>query len=86
MTYIGHRRQSRRRCGGGRTSPPSPKKWFKEDIVYQVEDGFFLIVNWDNIKHDLPGQLKMSPAAVVPQTNRRDRIILDLSFPVRVAA
>ena len=52
---------------------------FNEDSAYQVKAGFSRIVNWDNIKHELPAQLKVSPAAVVPQTKRRDRIILDLS-------
>ena len=32
----------------------------------------------------MPPGLKISPVAVVPQTNRRDHIILDLSFAVRV--
>jgi hypothetical protein len=39
---------------------------------------------WDDIKHDLPKKLKISPVAVVPQPNRPGRIILDLSFPVRL--
>ena len=57
---------------------------FEEDIAYQVKAGFARIVYWDDIKEHLPPQLKISPVAVVSQTNRRDRIILDLSFPVRV--
>jgi hypothetical protein len=61
-------------------------KLFEEDVTYQVEAGFSRIVNWDDIKDNPPAQLKVSPAAVVPQAKRRDRIILDLSFPVRVGA
>ena len=55
-----------------------------EDVQYQVNAGFARIVRWDDIKDHIPPQLKISPVAVIPQANRRDRIILDLSFPVRV--
>jgi hypothetical protein len=53
-----------------------------EDVQYQVDAGFSRIVMWDNIKHNTPSKLKVSPLAVVPQPNRRGRLILDLSFPV----
>ena len=59
-------------------------KLFEEDIAYQVDAGFAKIVLWDNIKHRPPSTLKISPVAAVPQTNRRPRIILDLSFGVRM--
>jgi hypothetical protein len=39
-------------------------------------------VLWEDLKKDMPPSLKISPVAAVPQTNRRARIILDLSFPV----
>jgi hypothetical protein len=54
-----------------------------EDIAYQVEAGFTKVVYWEDIKDDLPEHFKVSPVAVIPQTGRRGRIILDLSFPVR---
>jgi hypothetical protein len=54
-----------------------------EDIEYQVKAGFTEIVFWDEIKDNLPAPFKISPVAVIPQTGRRGRIILDLSFPVR---
>eukprot|EP00978_Attheya_sp_CCMP212_P045423 scaffold345841_cov51-Attheya_sp.AAC.1 len=54
-----------------------------EDVKYQVDAGrFSRIVLWDDIKHKPPAKLKVSPLAVIPQTNRRGRLILDLSFPV----
>lgn len=56
-----------------------------EDVAYQVKAGFSRIVAWDDIKGSLPAKLKISPLAVVPQTNRRGRLILDLSFPVQRA-
>jgi hypothetical protein len=54
-----------------------------EDVEYQVQAGFSQVVLWDTIKHNLHRNFKISPVAVVPQLNRRGRIILDLSFPVR---
>ena len=62
----------RRRCDGD----------FKGDIGYQVVAGFSRSVDCDDTKNNLPAQLKVSPAAVVPQSMRCNRIILDLSFPV----
>jgi hypothetical protein len=58
-------------------------KLVHEDIAYQVKAGFTEVVFWDEIKDDLPAHFKVSPVAVIPQTGRRGRIILDLSFPVR---
>jgi hypothetical protein len=55
---------------------------FEEDIAYQVKAGFCEIMPWEQLKRLRPNSLKISPVAVVPQRNRRGRIILDLSFPV----
>ena len=55
---------------------------FAEDIAYQVTAGFSKVVLWDDIKQLRPRNLKISPVALIPQTGRRGRIILDLSFPV----
>ena len=57
---------------------------FEEDIAYQVKAGFSNVVLLDDIIDNLPPKLKVSPVAAVPQKNRRPRIILDLSFPVKV--
>jgi hypothetical protein len=53
-----------------------------EDVDYQVGAGFSEIVMWDDIKEHLHVNFKVSPLAVIPQTNRRGRLILDLSFGV----
>ena len=53
-----------------------------EDIEYQVEAGFSKIMMWSDIKDLRPRNLKISPMAVVPQQDRRGRLVLDLSFPV----
>ena len=66
---------------------PEALELFQEDVVnYQVKAGFCKIVKWDDIKDDLPPQLKISPVAAVPQVGRRPRIILDLSFGVRMGS
>jgi hypothetical protein len=41
-------------------------------------------MRWDDIKNNLPPSFKRSPVAVIPQEDRRGRIILDLSFAVRL--
>jgi hypothetical protein len=55
-----------------------------EDLAYQVKAGFSKIMRWDDIKNNLPPSFKISPVAVIPQEGRRGRIILDLSFAVRL--
>jgi len=62
---------------------PESLALFEKDVAYQVEAGFCEITSWDDVCATRPRQLKISPVAVVPQRNRRGRIILDLSFPVR---
>ncbi len=55
---------------------------FKEDIAYQVKAGFSRVMLWEDLQRLRPTNLKILPVAVVPQTGRQGRIILDLSFPV----
>jgi CCR4-NOT transcriptional regulation complex NOT5 subunit len=61
---------------------PESLELIQEDIAYQVRAGYAEVVEWAWLKDNLPAQLKISPLAVVPQANRRGRMILDLSFPV----
>jgi hypothetical protein len=61
---------------------PKAMALVKEDVAYQVRSRYAQIVEWDWLKRNLPSQLKVSPLAVIPQQNRRRRMILDLSFPV----
>ena len=57
-------------------------KLVHEDVQYQVEAGFCEVCTWEDLKQKWPENLKVSPVAVIPQTGRQGRIILDLSFPV----
>jgi hypothetical protein len=69
---------------GPHTSALTPEavSLIEEDVAYQVRAGYAEVVLWDSLKAKMPPQLKVSPLAVVPQQNRRGRMILDLSFPV----
>jgi hypothetical protein len=40
---------------------------FVKDIEYQIKAGFCRVFMWEDIKHCLPANLKISPVAVVPQ-------------------
>jgi hypothetical protein len=55
---------------------------FAEDIKYQIKAGFCWVFPWEELKHCLPENLKISPVAVVPQVGRRGQIILNLLFLV----
>ena len=70
---------------GAHRSATSPESiaLVKEDVAYQVQAGYAEIVRWEDLRRLRPKNLKVSPLAVVPQRNRRGRMILDLSFAVR---
>jgi hypothetical protein len=40
---------------------------FVKDIEYQIKAGFCRVFLWEDIKHHLPANFKISPVAVVPQ-------------------
>lgn len=52
------------------------------EVEEKVKKGQARLVTWDDIKHDPPEQLKISPIAMIPHKSRLFRAILDLSFPV----
>ena len=64
---------------------PGARALIDEEMQYQILAGFSEMVNWSDIRSRLPENLKVSPLAVIPQVGRRDRLLLDLSFPVQVA-
>eukprot|EP00957_Ditylum_brightwellii_P114486 8729312-Ditylum_brightwellii.AAC.1 len=61
---------------------PDAMKLRHEDVQYQVEAGLYEVCTWEELQQKWPENLKVSPVAVIPQTERRGRIILDLLFPV----
>jgi hypothetical protein len=56
----------------------------KGEIAEKVRVGQCRVVNWDDIKHNPPAQLKISPLAMIPHKSRQFRAILDLSFRIRL--
>jgi hypothetical protein len=40
---------------------------FVKDIEYQINAGFCRVFPWEELKHHLPANLKISPVAVGPQ-------------------
>jgi hypothetical protein len=53
-----------------------------EEVAAKVRAKQARIVYWDDIKHNPPPQLKVSPISMVPHKSRRYRTILDLSFAI----
>ena len=52
----------------------------KEEVAYEVKAGYAEVISGDKLFQTRPSNLKVSPLTVVPQRNRRGRIILDLAF------
>ena len=64
---------------------PAAAELIWEDIQYQVDAGFVRVVPEQELfGGSTPKELKISRVAVVPQENRRDRIILNLSADVEM--
>jgi hypothetical protein len=77
------------RQAGPHVSAKTPEnvQLIEEDIEYQKKAGFVEVVTEAELfGDDPPAELKLSRVAVVPQTNRRGRIILNLSAPVVVSS
>ena len=55
----------------------------KEEVAYEVKAGYAEVISGDKLFQTRPSNLKVSPLTVVPQRNRRGRIILDLAFAAR---
>jgi hypothetical protein len=73
-------------CGEGRAQSATLNEsiaLIAEDVAYQVKAGYAEVVLWSDLCKSRPKNLKVSPLAVVPQRNRRGRMILDLSFAVQ---
>jgi hypothetical protein len=57
---------------------------FAAESAKKVKVGQAKLVLWDDIKHDPPPQLKISPIATIPHKSKAFRSILDLSFCLRL--
>ena len=63
---------------------PEAIEHFTKEVAEKVASGQARVVNWEDIKHDPPKQLKISPIAAIPHKSKAFRSILDLSFQLRL--
>jgi hypothetical protein len=63
---------------------PDAISQLESEIADKVKCGQCKVVLWDEIKHNPPKQLKISPLAMIPHKSRKYRAILDLSFRLRL--
>ena len=63
---------------------PKAIEQLKGEIADKVKEGQCKVVLWDDVKHDPPKQMKVSPLAMIPHKSRGFRAILDLSFKLRL--
>jgi hypothetical protein len=57
---------------------------FKVEVQDKVEKGQACVVLWDDIKLNHPHQFKVLPVAAIPHKSQAHRLILDLSFALRL--
>ena len=62
---------------------PEAAKACRLEALEEARDGMCKIVAWEDIKHNPPENLKISPIGAVPHKSRKYRMILDLSFKIR---
>lgn len=58
---------------------------FATKISEKVVADHARVIKWDDIKHNPPGQLKISPIAAVPHKSKPNRSILYLSFSIQLS-
>ena len=56
----------------------------RNKALERVKDKCAWLVKWDNIKHNPPINLKISPIAAIPHKSRAFQMILDLSYNIEV--
>lgn len=57
----------------------------QQEVAKKVATGQACLVDWNDIKHNPPSQLKVSPISMIPHKLRKYRTILDLSFVICLA-
>ncbi len=63
---------------------PEALKHFAEEIKEKLQTKQARLIAWDDIKDNPPPQLKISPIAAIPHKSKAFRLILDLSFRLRL--
>ena len=59
---------------------PEAIQHFAQEVHEKLKSKQARIIRWDDIKHNPPPQLKISPIAAIPHKSKAYRSILDLSF------
>jgi hypothetical protein len=62
---------------------PNALKCLIAETETKIKNGFAKIVQWKDIKNNIPPKLKISPLAMIPHKSRKYRGILDLSFQLK---
>jgi hypothetical protein len=63
---------------------PEAKLYLQNETHHKVKEGFAKLVTWKQIKNSIPNNFKLSPVATVPHKSRDFRVILDLSFQLKI--
>jgi hypothetical protein len=63
---------------------PIAQECLQQETQDKVKGGYAKIVQWKDIKSNIPDNLKISPIAMIPHKSRKFRAILDLSFQMRI--
>ena len=56
----------------------------RNEALERVKDGCAKLIKWDDIKHNPPTNLKVSPLAAIPHKSREFCMILDLSYNIKI--
>ena len=63
---------------------PEAMAHFASEVAEKVKAGQARTIRWEDIRHDPPAQLKISPIAAVPHNSKPFRSILDLAFALKL--
>ena len=71
---------------GAHPSAKNPEAYLtcRTEDLERVMEGCCKIVKWEDIKHNPPANLKISPITAIPHKSRQFRMILDMSFELKV--
>ena len=64
---------------------PDVIKQIQVEVQEKAARGFAKICTWEELKKNLPTALKLPPLVVIPHKPRKYRVILDLSFALKLA-
>ena len=65
-------------------STPAASKACRREALERVKEGSCRLVKWNDIKHNPPKNLKISPIAAIPHKSRDYRMILNLAYNLKL--